>query len=152
MTGAGGENAGALDDCTGTAGEAGADTEYAGAVDDCAAGITGEEAGTDGEYAGAVDDCTGTAGEEAGTDGEYAGAMDDCAGAAAEEAGVDGASAELYPVTEQLDFATSSAGQVTTSQSTLMMSAIEWGEQEGTDVLRIVSARHPTPAETTAGL
>ena len=57
----------------------------------------------------------------AGADEEYAGALDDCAGAAAEEAGVDGAYAGSYPVTEQLDFATSSAGQVTTSQSTLMI-------------------------------
>ena len=104
MTGAGGEYAGALDDCTGTA---------------------EEEAGADGEYAGAVEDSTGTAEEKAGTDGVYAGAVDDCTGTAGEEAGADGASAGLYPVTEQLDFATSSAGQVTTSQSTLMMSVIE---------------------------
>lgn len=40
-------------------------------------------------------------------------------GAGADDAGDDGAFAELYPMTEPPDLATSSAGQETTSQSTL---------------------------------
>ncbi len=59
---------------------------------------------------------TGVGGEDAGALGEDA---------AGEDAGADGALAELYPVTEQPDFATSSAGQVTTSQSTLLVSVPE---------------------------
>ena len=50
---------------------------------------------------------------------EEVGALGEGTGAAREEAGADGALAGLYPVTEQPDLATSSAGQVTTSQSTL---------------------------------
>ena len=57
-----------------------------------------------------------------GAGGGGAGALGEGTGAAGEEAGAGGALAELYPVTEQPDLATSSAGHVTISQSTLMMS------------------------------
>lgn len=56
-----------------------------------------------------------------GAGGEEVGALGEGTGAAGEEAGADGALAESYPVTEQPDLATSSAGQVTISQSTLMV-------------------------------
>ena len=76
-----------------------------------------------------TDDSTGDL-LETGAGGRDAGALDDCTGAAGEEAGVEGALAELYPVTEQPDLATSSAGQVTTSQSTLVVLVIGWKGQE----------------------
>ena len=63
-------------------------------------------------------DSTGAGGLEVGGLGEDTGAAGDEAGAD----GADGALAELYPETEQPDFATSAAGQVTTSQSTLWVS------------------------------
>ena len=59
-----------------------------------------------------------------GATAEEVGSLGDGTGAAEEEAGADGALAVLYPVTEQPDFATSSAGQVTNSQSTLKVSVI----------------------------
>ena len=66
-------------------------------------------------------DSTGAGGVEVGGLGEDTGALGD-------EAGADGALAELYPETEQPDFATSAAGQVTTSQSTLWASVCGFGE------------------------
>ena len=57
-----------------------------------------------------------------GAGGEEAEALGEGTGAAREEAGAGGALAESYPVTEHPDLATSSAGQVTTSQSTLIVS------------------------------
>ena len=66
-------------------------------------------------------DSTGAGGVEVGGFGEDTGAPGD-------EAGADGALAELYPETEQPDFATSATGQVTTSQSTLLVSACGFSE------------------------
>ena len=87
-----------------------------------------------------------------GAGGEEAGALGEDTGAAGEEAGADGALAGLYRVTEQPDFATSSAGQVTISQSTLTVSVNVLEEQGGFDVRRIVGTLHPIPAETAARL
>ena len=88
--------------------------------------------------------------------GKEAGALDEGAGAAGEEAGAEGALAELYPVTEQPDFATSSAGQVTTSQSTLIVSVIEFREREGLMYVGlsapcIQSQRNPQPGCSAVG-
>ena len=89
-------------------------------------------------------DPTGAGGLEVAGLGEDAGALGD-------EAGADGALAELYPETEQPDFATSAAGQVTTSQSTLWVSVCGFGE-EGKGVMYlglsapcIQSQRKPQP-------
>ena len=51
----------------------------------------------------------------------------DFAGVTGDDEGADGAFPESYPVTEHPDLATISAGQVTTSQSTLWMSVQELG-------------------------
>ena len=58
---------------------------------------------------------------------ELFGVLIGAAGAFTEDDGVDEALAALYPATEQPDLATSSAGQMTTSQSTLKMLAGECG-------------------------
>lgn len=78
-------------------------------------------------------DSTGAGGVEVGGLGEDAGGLEvgglgEDTGALGDEAGADGALAELYPVTEQPDFATSAAGQVTTSQSTLWVSVRGFSE------------------------
>ena len=86
-----------------------------------------------------------------GAGGKDVGALGDCTGAAGEEAGMDGALAELYPVTEQPDLATISVGQVTTSQSTLLLSAVE-SIRQVSDSPWVVSTLHPIPAKTTARL
>ena len=83
---------------------------------------------------------------------ELFGVLIGAAGAFIDDDGVDGALVALYPVSEQPDLTTSSAGQVTTSQSTLKMLADEYGSSIEQDIPRIISSLHPVPAEVTAGL
>ena len=88
-------------------------------------------------------DSTGAGGLEGGGWGEDTGALGD-------EAGADGAVAELYPETEQPDFATSAAGQVTTSQLTLWASVCGFSEKGsvmylGLSAPCIQSQRKPQP-------
>ena len=79
-------------------------------------------------------------------------ALGGCVGATGEEVVVDGALAALSVVTQHLDLATGSAGQVAFSQSPLVMSVVGLEKYGGFGVWRIVSALHPVPAETAARL
>ena len=76
--------------------------------------------------------------------GEEAGAVGKDMGGAEEDIGADGALAGLYQINKHPVFATSLAGQAKTSQSTLMVSVIEFKRQGGFDMRRVIqSERQP---------